>query len=284
VASTGRFSVSEAYRILSTHKVTCPFLAATVLRLMRVEPPPAELPINLRGIVTGGEMVAPELIKWARKTFGAAVNEIFGTTESVHISVACEALFETPYGAMGLPLPGREVSIIDPLGNPLPQGESGEIVIDANDPVVMLEFWNNPEKTAEKLAGGWAHTFDAGYIDDEGYLHFQGRQDDLIMSAGHRVGPDEVECYLLTHDSVVEACVVGLPDERIGELVAAFVRLRDGVGPSPELAEELKQHVKIKLAAHAYPRVVEFVDTFPVTTTGKILRGQVRQKYLGDKR
>jgi acetyl-CoA synthetase len=169
------------------------------------------------------------------------------------------------------------VQVQDEEGNRL-VGEVGEICVRAPDPVMMLEYWNRPEATAEKYRGGWLLTGDLGVEDEEGYLWFKSRKDDVIMSMGYRIGPGEIEESLMGHPAVALCAVVGVPDEVRSEVPAAFVVLRSGVVPSGELAAELQQHVRTRLAAHEVPRRIEFVDDLPRTTTGKIMRRMLRER------
>ncbi len=280
VAAQGRFTVSGAYRVLSEHRVTCPFLATAVLRRMQSEPPPAGTRFSVRVVATGGEKLPPEVLKAAQALFSAPVNDDYGLTEANELAVGCTAFYGTPPGAVGRPVPGRRVAILDAAGKPVPAGVSGEIVMRHEDPITMLGYWNLPEKTAEKFAGGWVHTNDYGYLDHEGFLYFQGRQDDVIRTSGVNVGPEEVEIQLRAHEAVLEAAVVGVPDERLGEAVIAFVRTNQGYAQGPQLVEALQNFVKGRLGAHAYPRTIEFVDAFPYTSTDKVQRSELRRDAL----
>jgi acetyl-CoA synthetase len=172
---------------------------------------------------------------------------------------------------MGLPYPGHDVAVIDADGNELPADDTGEIAVRVPDPVAFLEYLNAPDATAAKFVGPWLRTGDLASRDADGYLWFKGRSDDLIISAGYRISPLEVEQCLLTHPAVVAAAVVGIPDELRGQVVKAFVIARDEA-PTDELAGELKQLVRTRLAAYEYPRELEFVRELPLTVTGKIRR------------
>ena len=280
VATSERFSIQGAYRVLAEHGVTCPFLAPAALRRMRTEPPDPATRFALRAIMTGGEASPPEVLEWTRRTLGATVNDIYGQTEANHIASGCSALFETPHGAIGRPVVGRRTRIVDAEGKESDPGRSGEITLWKDDPIVMLGYWGRPEKTEEKIADGWIRTGDAGYLDERGFLHFQGRLDDMIMAGGYRLGPEEIEGALLAHDAVMEVGVVGLPDPERGEIVAACVRLKSGFEPSDLLANELQNFVVQRLAAHARPRRVEFVQSLPATSSGKTQRAALRRLLL----
>jgi acetyl-CoA synthetase len=180
---------------------------------------------------------------------------------------------------MGRAVPGHEVAILDAEGRAVPPGEPGTIAVRAPDPVMFLGYWNNPEATARKYIGDWLMTGDQASMDEEGDITFLGRDDDVITSAGYRIGPGEVEDCLLRHPAIAMAAVVGLPDALRTERVTAVVVPRPGVQPGPELAAEIQAHVRMRLAAHLYPRQVEFVDTLPMTATGKVMRGALRRRY-----
>ena len=284
VASRERFSIDSAYRILSEHSVTCPFLVPAALRRMRAAPPDPAEKFALRVVMTGGEVTPPEVLQWTHEALGPTVNDIYGQTEANHIATGCSALFTTPAGAIGRLVAGRRARIVDADGAEVPAGVSGEIVVWRDDPIVMLRYWNQPDDTTDKLGDGWIRTGDAGTIDEHGFLFFQGRLDDMIMASGYRLGPEEVESALLAHDAVMEAGVVGLPDPERGEIVAACVRLRPGFEPSDDLSAELQSFVKTRLAAHARPRRLEFVESLPATSSGKTSRAEIRRQLLVAKR
>ncbi|MFQ5984832.1 MAG: acyl-CoA synthetase [Alphaproteobacteria bacterium] len=278
VAAPGRFSPERSYQILADNRVTCPFLAPTALRLMRASPPARDVRLAVRAIMTGGERASPEVLDWARRTFRAPVNDVYGQTEANDAASGCEALFPTPPGAIGRIVPGRRVIVLDGEGRQLPPGELGEIAVGREDPIVMLGYWNGPDKTAETMTGGWVRTGDAGFLDRQGFLHFQGRLDDLIVTGGYRVGPEEVEAELVAHPAVVEAGAVGVPDEVLGEAVWAFVVLKPGHTPGEALVEELQAFVKARLAGYAYPRRIAFAESLPKTDSGKIRRAELRRR------
>ncbi|WP_315927648.1 acyl-CoA synthetase [Mesorhizobium sp. SP-1A] len=280
IAMPGRFTPERAYKVMEEHKVTCPYLATAVLRRMSKEPFPEGARFRIRGIMTGGEAMPPEVFKWSQQAFGVPVNDEFGLTEANQMSVGCETLYQTPVGSVGRIAPGKKVVILDPDGKELPVNEKGEIAVWFDSPVNMLGYWNRPEQMAKKLIGGWLRTGDEGRIDDQNYLYYYGRLDDLILVNGLRVGPEEVEATLMTHPSVKEAAVVGLPDPSSGEAVVAALVLKDHIEESDQLVGELKQLVKRDLAVHSYPKQIIFVDDIPVTTTGKIQRREVRRALL----
>jgi acetyl-CoA synthetase len=182
---------------------------------------------------------------------------------------------------MGRPVPGHEVAIVDEAGQPVTQGDPGVIAVRRPDPVMFLEYWRNPHATAAKFAGDWLLTGDRGRMDENGYFHFIGREDDVITSGGYsggyRIGPGEVEDCLIRHPAVALAAAVGVPDTLRGERVKAFVVLESGHAPSDGLAEEIQDFVRARLAAHEYPREVAFVTSLPMTATDKIKRRELRE-------
>jgi acetyl-CoA synthetase len=180
---------------------------------------------------------------------------------------------------MGRAYPGHSIAVLDEKGKPVPPGKEGELaVLRQEDPVFFLEYWNNPEGTQEKYAGEWARTGDLGVQDEDGYLWFKGRADDVIISAGHRIGPAEIEATLQRHSAVALAAVVASPDALRGNIVKAFIKLKPHVKGTERLKGEIQAHVKNSLAQHEYPRAIQFVEEFPLTTTGKILRRELRRR------
>lgn len=222
-----------------------------------------------------------ELYHWGQEVLGVSINEMWGQTEFNYLAGSCSAIMETRPGSMGKNYPGHRIEVIDGDGNVLPAGSTGELAAHCNDPVMFLGYWNKPEATQAKMTGDWWRTGDSGYKDDEGYIWFVGRNDDVISSAGHRIGPGEVEDVLLTHPAVLQTAVIGKPDELRGQIVKAFIITRPGTEQSDALAEQIQQHVKQRLAAHEYPREVEFIDELPMTTTGKVRRIELRQREWG---
>lgn len=274
-----KFDPEETFGIIATHGVRNLFLPPTALKLMRQVPSPAErYVLNVRSVASGGESLGAGLLDWGRDAFGVTINEFYGQTEC-NLVVGCNAAFDPIRpGSMGKPIPGHRVAIIDDDGRELPPGEIGNIAVHRPDPVMFLEYWNNPDATREKFIGEWLVTGDTGSQDEDGYLWYGGRSDDVITSAGYRIGPGEVEDCLLKHDAVSMAAVVGIPDPLRTEAVKAFIVLREGVAPSDALAAEIQAFVKNRLAAHEYPRLIEFIDALPMTTTGKIMRRELRAR------
>ncbi len=277
-----KFDPEEAFRLMAEFGVRNAFMPPTALKMMRrVEAPRARWDYALRSIGSGGETLGAELLDWGRETFGLTVNEFYGQTECNLVVANCARIMAVRPGSMGRAVPGHEVAIVDGEGNVLPNGAPGNIAIRRPDPVMFLEYWNDPEATANKFAGPWLLTGDTGARDDDGYFRFVGRADDVISSAGYRIGPGEVEDCLIRHPAVAMAAVIGVPDALRGQRVKAFLVLDQGATASGELAAEIQDFVKTRLAAHEYPREVEFVAALPLTATGKIIRKDLRAREGG---
>ena len=278
VAGPTRFTPEWAFGFMETHGITHCFLTPTALKRMAAfDEPRARWPkLAIRAIGTGGEPLPGAVLAWAERTLGIPINEFYGLTEVNHLIGNCRRLWPIRPGSMGRAYPGHNMAVIDGDGNPVADGELGEIAARDDDPTLFIGYWRQPERTAAIRAGNWVRTGDFGYRDADGYFWFKGRNDDLIKSAGYRIGPAEVEDTLVHHAAVEEAAVIGAPDEERGQIVKAFVRLANGAQPSDALVKELQEHVKINLALYKYPREIEFVDAFPLTSTGKINRKQLR--------
>lgn len=272
-----KFTAEAAFQLLQDQKIRNTFLPPTALKMMRQVPDPkGRWNLDLRSVASGGETLGKELINWGRDTFGLTINEFYGQTECNMIVSSCARIMDARPGIMGRPVPGHEVTIVSDAGEELPLGTLGNIAVKRPDPVMFLGYWNNPEATAKKFAGDWLLTGDTGVRDDEGWIRFVGRDDDVITSSGYRIGPGEIEDCLIRHPAIAMAGVVGKPDEQRTEIVKAYVVLKEGTDPSDELAKDIATFVKTRLAAHEYPREVAFVDALPLTTTGKVIRRELR--------
>ncbi len=274
-----KFEPEAAFALMARYGVRNAFLPPTALKMLRgVARPAARFDLRLRSIGSGGETLGAGLLEWGRETFGVTINEFYGQTECNLVVANCAGLMPVKPGAMGRAVPGHEVAVIDAAGRPLPPGEQGTVAVKRPDPVMFLGYWNNPEATARKFAGDWLLTGDQASCDAEGYFHFVGRDDDVITSGGYRIGPGEVEDCLIKHPAVALAAVVGVPDTLRTERVKAYVVLAEGQAPSEALKREIQAHVKTRLAAHEYPREVEFLDALPMTATGKIKRRELKAR------
>jgi len=274
-----KFDPDAAFALMAGAGVRNVFMPATALRLLRMSKPPPGL--ALRSLASGGESLGEALLDWGRATFGLTINEFYGQTEANLIVSACADLFPSPPGSMGRAVPGHRVAVIGADGAPLPPGTVGDIAVASPDPVMMLRYWNNPAATAAKFRGQWLVTGDQGRADAQGNLFFIGRNDDVITSAGYRIGPGEVEECLTRHPAVALAAVIGVPDPVRTERVKAFVVLRPGFAPSEALTAEIQGFVRTRLAAHEYPREVAFVESLPTTATGKVMRKALRERERG---
>ncbi len=274
----GKFDPEKTCYLLDKYQVRNGFVPPTALKMLRQVPDlNRRYNINFRSIMSAGEAMGAELYHWGKEALGIEINEMWGQTEFNYIAGSCSAIMPPRPGSMGKAYPGHRVGIIDEQGNELPPGEVGELAAHTDDPVMFLGYWNKPGATAEKIVNGWWKTGDSGYIDEDGYIWFVGRNDDVINSAGHRIGPGEIEDVLMSHPAVQQAAVIGKPDKLRGEVIKAFVITRKGESCGEELKNELKLHVKKRLAAHEYPREIEFIDQLPITTTGKVRRIELRE-------
>jgi len=274
-----KFDPEFAYWLMQTYQVRNAFIPPTALRLMRVVDNPRDrYDLALRTIGSAGEALGSDTFEWARATLRMTINEFYGQTECNIVIGSSAALGVTKAGAIGRTVPGHEVAIIDADGNVLPRGRLGQIAVKSPDPVMFLEYWNKPEATMEKYVGDWMITGDVGIMDDEGYVQFIGRDDDVITSSGYRIGPAEIEDCLGSHPAVALAVVVGKPNPLRTEIVTAFVKLKEGAIASDALKQVLSDHVRKRLSAHEYPREVAFVDDIPLTTSGKVIRRFFRER------
>jgi len=273
-----RFDPERAFRLLAEMKVANAFIPPTALRLMKtVERPRERFDLALRTIGSGGESLGRDAYEWARAELGLTVNEFYGQTECNLVLSSCSALGVSRAGAIGKPVPGHEVAVVRDDGSPCLTGERGQVAIRRPDPVMFLGYWRDEAATAAKFVGDWMLTGDQAQVDADGYFHFIGRDDDIINSAGYRVGPGEIEDCLASHPAVRLAAAVGKPDALRTEIVKAYVVLAAGYAPSEQLAADIRAHVKARLAANIYPREIAFVDEIPLTTTGKVIRRHFRE-------
>lgn len=271
----GRFTPEQWYKMIEAFKVTIWYTAPTALRMLMSAGDDIVQKYNLstlRSILSVGEPLNPEVIKWAKSAYGKRVLDTWWMTETGGHMIVNYPAMDVKLGSMGKPIPGVEAAIIDDEGNELPANRMGNLAIKKGWPSMMYEIWDNPEKYRSYFIGDWYISGDSAYKDEDGYFWFQGRVDDVIMTAGERVGPFEVESKLVEHEAVAEAGVIGKPDPVRGEIIKAFVALRQGYEPTDDLKEDIKKYVKEGLSAHAAPKEIEFRDKLPKTRSGKIMR------------
>jgi acetyl-CoA synthetase len=282
----GRFDPELALALMAKYRVRNAFLFPTALKMMMkaVPQPRPRFDVALRSVMSAGEAVGTTVFAWAQDALGVTINEMFGQTEMNYIVGNSHTLWPAKPGSMGRPYPGHSIAVVDDTGTEVPAGEMGEIAVrrtapdGAPDPVFFLEYFKNPEATAKKFAGDWCRTGDLAIRDDDGYLWYQGRADDMFKAAGYRIGPSEIENCLVKHAAVANAAVVPSPDETRGNVVKAFIVLAPGHAPSRELEEDIQRHVRQFLAPYEYPKEIEFIEALPMTTTGKVQRRVLRER------
>jgi acetyl-CoA synthetase len=295
VAFNGRFAPEMAFEILQTHAVTHTFLFPTALKAMMKAVPQvkARYRLKLQAMMSAGEAVGDAVFGYCQDQLGVTVNEMFGQTEINYVVGNCSRLWPAKPGSMGKAYPGHQVAVIDDAGQLCPAGTPGEVAVNRldvhgqPDPVFFLGYWNNDKATQAKYTGNWCRTGDMAVCDDDGYLWYQGRTDDMFKAAGYRIGPGEIENCLVKHPAVANAAVVPKPDADRGAVVKAFVVLSpDWLARRPSgeqslafdegVRRALQDHVKGLLAPYEYPKEIEFIDQLPMTTTGKVQRRVLR--------
>lgn len=288
VGYRGRFSADTAFYLLEKYGVTNTFLFPTALKMMmKAVPAPREkFKLKLRAIMSAGEAVGDAVFDWGRSGLGITINEMFGQTEMNYIVGNSAAKWPAKPGSMGRPYPGHRVAVIDEDGNVVKAGDTGEVALHRTDihgdpdPIFFIGYWKNSDATRQKYSGDWCRTGDLASMDQDGYLWYQGRADDMFKAAGYRIGPSEIENCLVKHPAVANAAVVPKPDAERGNIVKAFIVLTPDVKRSKaaddKLIAELQTHVRGKLAPYEYPKEIEFLDELPMTTTGKLQRRILR--------
>jgi len=273
----GRFDAERYLELLAKYKVTKLCATPTEYRLFAQLPDMGKYELCLVDALSAGEPLNVEPIEAFKRAFGVTIRDGYGQTESVCLVCNLPGLPVKP-GAMGLPTPGPGVTLIDENGQPVTRGEVGEISLRPDSPAIFDGYWKSPELDEEAFGGGWYRTGDLARMDEDGYLFFEGRADDVILTSGYRIGPFEVEDALVSHPAVVEAAAVAAPHRDRGEIVKAFVILAKGYEPSEALVKELQDHVKRVTAPYKYPRAIDFVTELPKTTSGKIKRAELKRK------
>ncbi len=274
-----KFDPEAALDLMARHEVRNTFVPPTALRILRtVQRPRERYALGLRTIASGGEALGEETFAWGRETFGLPINEFYGQTECNLVAASAAAIGVSRPGSMGKPVPGHDLRVIRDDGSFCEPGEQGQIAIRRPDPVMFLRYWNNDEATRKKFIGDWMTTGDQGHVDEDGYIHFVGRDDDVITSSGYRIGPGEIEDCLIQHEAVLLAAAVGKPDPLRTEIVKAFLVLKPGREGTEALKADIQAFVRTRLSAHEYPREIEFIGEMPLTTTGKVIRRILRDR------
>ena len=278
VACQHRFDAEWAYDFMARHGVTHSFMTPTALkRLAQISRPRERWPdLKLRTVWTGGEPLPGETLRWLTQELRVVCNEGYGLTEVNHMIGNCARLRPAKPGSMGFELPGHWAILVDEAGKEVPTGEPGEIVTREQCATLFQGYWARPDLTAEMRLGPWVRTRDLAVRDAEGYFYYRGRTDDLIKSAGFRIGPAEIEDCLASHPAVADSGVIGVPDAERGQVIKAYILLKSGHIPSEALVSDLQSHIRSHLGGYKIPRQVEFVDELPVTTSGKVSRKDLR--------
>lgn len=284
VVFDGRFDPDQWYKIIDDYNVSVWYTAPTAIRMLMaagIDNVKNHKLTSLRHLASVGEPLNPEAIWWGLRAFNLPFHDTWWQTELGAICIANYPAMDIKPGSMGKPIPGVIASIIDDKGHELPPNTEGNLALKAIFPSLMKSIWRRPKKYKSYFLKGWYLSGDRGMMDKDGYFWFIGRADDVIKTAGERVGPFEVESALVEHPSVVEAGVIGKPDALRGEIIKAFVVLKDGIKATDALKNDLSEYVKKHLAGHAYPREIEFAEKLPKTRSGKIMRRILKAKELG---
>lgn len=271
-ARMDKFNAEGCHDIIARGAVRNVFFPPTALRMLKAEGAKIS---GLRSVASGGEPLGAEMLAWGRNAFGLDINEFYGQTECNMIVSGSGATVPARPGCIGRPVPGHELAVLDAAGETT-NGE-GDIAVRRGSPSMMLGYWERPDDTAAKYRGDWMLTGDRGIWEGD-YLRFVGREDDVITSAGYRIGPAEIEDCLLRHDAVATVGVVGKPDELRTEIVKAYVVLKEGIIASDAVASSLQIHVKDHLASYSYPREIAFLGALPMTVTGKVIRKELKAR------
>ena len=282
---SSKFDPEFTFTLLEKYEVKNTFIPPTALKMMKSFNENFKgKNLKLRTLGSGGESLGQELLKWGKEIFDVGINEFYGQTECNLTISNCGLIMKQKLGSIGKPVPGHNVRLMNKEGSFInDENEEGEIVVNSSSPSTFLGYWNNKSETEKKIIDGWLHTGDYATLDEDGYFYFKGRKDDLINSSGYRIGPSEIENTILSIDEVEMAAVVGVPDDLRGQIVKAVIVPKNKFyinNQNLELKDKIKNKVKDKLAAHEYPRIIEFVYELPLTTTGKIKRNIIRENHL----
>ncbi len=282
---SSKFDPEFTFDLMEKFEVKNTFLPPTSLKMMKsFNLYKSRDKIHLRTVGSGGEALGEELLNWGKEILNVGINEFYGQTEC-NLTVSNNGLImKQKLGSIGRPVPGHKVKLMKDDGTFISKSDDeGEIVVQSNSPSIFSGYWNNDKETQKKIIDGWLHTGDYATVDDEGYFYFKGRKDDLINSSGYRIGPTEIENSILSLQEVEMVAVVGVPNELRGEIIKAVIVPREKSllkNKNENLKDKIKEHVKQNLAAHEYPRLIEFVKELPLTTTGKIKRNLIRKNHI----
>lgn len=284
VVYEGMFSAKQWYRILEKWKVTVWYTAPTAIRMLMKagDDLPGQFSLDsLRHVCSVGEPLNPEAVMWGEKVLRKSIHDNWWQTETGSIMIANYAVQDIKPGSMGRPFPGITANIIDDDYNELPAGQEGNLALRTSWPSMFRTYWEKEELYQSRFRNGWYITGDRARKDDEEYFHFISRTDDVINTAGHLVGPFEVESVLMEHPAVAEAGVIGKPDPIAMEVVKAFVSLKEGYEPGDDLKDDIQRFVVKRLSMAVAPREIDFIDSLPKTRSGKIMRRLLKAKELG---
>ena len=282
---SSKFDPEFTFDLMEKFEVKNTFLPPTSLKMMKsFNLYKSRDKLHLRTVGSGGEALGEELLNWGKEILNVGINEFYGQTEC-NLTVSNNGLImKQKLGSIGRPVPGHKVKLMKDDGTFISKSDDeGEIVVQSNSPSIFSGYWNNDKETQKKIIDGWLHTGDYATVDDEGYFYFKGRKDDLINSSGYRIGPTEIENTILSLQEVEMVAVVGVPDKLRGEIIKAVIVPREKSllkNKNENLKDKIKEHVKQNLAAHEYPRLIEFVKELPLTTTGKIKRNLIRKNHI----
>jgi acetyl-CoA synthetase len=281
------FDATAAYELMAEYDVTDAWIPPTALRVMiqDVDDPAERFDLSLDVIASGGEPLTPEILDWADETFqDVVINEMYGQSEANMLTSNCHEWFPAKAGSMGKPCPGHEFAILDAeTGDPMAENEVGEIAIKREgNPNLFERYWGMPERTEATTRDGWHMTGDLAEQDEDGYIWFKSRSDDIIITSGYRVGPGEVERAILEHPDVEQIGVIGVDDRMRGEIIKAYVQLNETTEPSDDLKDEIRELVRSQLSQYKYPREIEFREQLPTTETGKIRRTELKHQALSE--
>jgi len=275
-----KYDPEEALHLMARYNVRNTFMPPTALKLMRQVPNIPDFGTSLRSVAVAGEPMGGQLLDWGREALGITFNEFYGQTECNLIVTNCQKIMEVKPNHMGRAAPGHSVEVIDENGTILGPGLEGEVALKGPNPVLLLRYWNDMKATNQKYTNGWWRMGDKAIKDEDGYFRFIGRADDVITTAGYRVGPGEIEDCLTKHDAVALAVAIGIPDPIRTEYIKVFIKLARGQNGSPQLEKNIQDFVKTRLSPHEYPRAVEFISELPLTATGKVKRKELRDAEI----